>query len=144
MVTPLFCFRLSSFFSPSLYQSEALSSLSISISLSLSLSLSLLFSLFHSFSLFTLPSPSSFSSLSPFLSLSLSFLDFSYQSFFLATSRSNHQGLLLKNIHGPFAHLLQFEMASIHYYFARKQVGDTQKRGKPEMRSSCRNSLDLH
>ena len=34
-------------------------------------------------------------------------------------------------------------MASIHHYFARKQVGDTQKRGKPEMRSSCRNSLDL-
>ena len=33
-------------------------------------------------------------------------------------------------------------MASIHHYFARKQVGDTQKRGKPEMRSSCRNSLD--
>ena len=29
-------------------------------------------------------------------------------------------------------------MASIHLYFARKQVGDTQKRGKPEMRSSCR------
>ena len=35
-------------------------------------------------------------------------------------------------------------MASIHHYFARKQVGDTQKRGKPEMRSSCRKSLDLH
>ena len=35
-------------------------------------------------------------------------------------------------------------MASIHLYFARKQVGDTPKRGKPEMRSSCRNSLDLH
>ena len=34
-------------------------------------------------------------------------------------------------------------MASIHLYFARKQVGDTPKRGKPEMRSSCRNSLDL-
>ena len=32
--------------------------------------------------------------------------------------------------------------ASVHY-FARKQVGDTQKRGKPEMRSSCRNSLDF-
>ena len=29
-------------------------------------------------------------------------------------------------------------MASIHNNFARKQVGDTQKRGKPEMRSSCR------
>ena len=25
-------------------------------------------------------------------------------------------------------------MASIHLYFARKQVGDTPKRGKPEMR----------
>ena len=35
-------------------------------------------------------------------------------------------------------------MGSIHLYFARKQVGDTPKRGKPEMRSSCRNSLDLH
>ena len=35
-------------------------------------------------------------------------------------------------------------MASIHHYFARKQVGNTQKRGKPEMRSSCRNSIDLH
>ena len=35
-------------------------------------------------------------------------------------------------------------MASIHLYFAGKQVGDTQKRGKPEMRSSCRKSLDLH
>ena len=35
-------------------------------------------------------------------------------------------------------------MASIHLYFARKQVGDTPKRGKLEMRSSCRNSLDLH
>ena len=35
-------------------------------------------------------------------------------------------------------------MASIHHYFARKQVGDTQKRGKPEMHSSGRNSLDLH
>ena len=35
-------------------------------------------------------------------------------------------------------------MASIHLYFARKQVGDNQKRGKPEMRSSCRKSLDLH
>ena len=34
-------------------------------------------------------------------------------------------------------------MASIHLYFAGKQVGDTQKRGKPEMRSSCRKSLDL-
>ena len=34
-------------------------------------------------------------------------------------------------------------MTSIHH-FARQQVGDTQKRGKPEMRSSCRNSLDLH
>ena len=32
-------------------------------------------------------------------------------------------------------------MASIHLYFAGKQVGDTQKRGKPEMRSSCRKSL---
>ena len=30
-------------------------------------------------------------------------------------------------------------MQSIHLYFERKQVGDTQKRGKPEMRSSCRN-----
>ena len=37
-----------------------------------------------------------------------------------------------------------FTMGSIHLYFARKQVGDTPKRGKPEMRSSCRNSLDLH
>ena len=36
------------------------------------------------------------------------------------------------------------KMASIHLCFARKQVGDTQKRGKPEMRSSCRKSLDLH
>ena len=27
-------------------------------------------------------------------------------------------------------------MASIHLYFAGKQVGDTQKRGKPEMRES--------
>ena len=35
-------------------------------------------------------------------------------------------------------------MASIHLYFARKQVGDTPKRGKLEMRSYCRNSLDLH
>ena len=35
-------------------------------------------------------------------------------------------------------------MVSVHHYFARKQVGDTQKRGKPEMCSSCRNSLDLH
>ena len=35
-------------------------------------------------------------------------------------------------------------MASIHLYFVGKQVGDTQKRGKPEMRSSCRKSLDLH
>ena len=35
-------------------------------------------------------------------------------------------------------------IASIRHYFARKQVGDTQKRGKPEMRSSCRNSLNLH
>ena len=35
-------------------------------------------------------------------------------------------------------------MASIHLYFAGKQVGDTQKRGKPEMRSFCRKSLDLH
>ena len=35
-------------------------------------------------------------------------------------------------------------MASIHLYFTRKQVGDAPKRGKPEMRSSCRNSLDLH
>ena len=35
-------------------------------------------------------------------------------------------------------------MASIHHYFARKQVGDTNKRGKPEMRSLRRNSLDLH
>ena len=35
-------------------------------------------------------------------------------------------------------------MASIHHYFACEQVGDTQERGKPEMRSSCRNSLDLH
>ena len=35
-------------------------------------------------------------------------------------------------------------MASIPYNLARKQVGDTQKRGKPEMRSSCSNSLDLH
>ena len=41
------------------------------------------------------------------------------------------------------AHYLR-AMASIHHYFARKQVGDTQKRGKPEMRSSCTNSLDLH
>ena len=32
-------------------------------------------------------------------------------------------------------------MASIHLYFAGKQVGDTQKRGKHEMRSSCRKSL---
>ena len=38
----------------------------------------------------------------------------------------------------------KFLMASIHLYFARKQVGDTPKRGKPNMRSSCRNSLDLH
>ena len=37
-----------------------------------------------------------------------------------------------------------WSMASIHHYFAWKQVGDTRKRGKPEMRSSCRNSLDLH
>ena len=29
-------------------------------------------------------------------------------------------------------------------YFTRKQVGDAQKREKPEMRSSCRNSLALH
>ena len=35
-------------------------------------------------------------------------------------------------------------MVSIRHYFARKQVGDAQKRGKPEMRSSCRKSLDLH
>ena len=35
-------------------------------------------------------------------------------------------------------------MASIYLYFGGKQVGDTQKRGKPEMRSSCRKSLDLH
>ena len=41
-------------------------------------------------------------------------------------------------------HLCSEQMGSIHLYFARKQVGDTPKRGKPEMRSSCRNSLDLH
>ena len=35
-------------------------------------------------------------------------------------------------------------LASIHNNFARKQVGDTQKRGKPEMLTSCRNSLDFH
>ena len=35
-------------------------------------------------------------------------------------------------------------MASIHNNFARKKVRDTQKRGKPEMRGSCRNSLGLH
>ena len=35
-------------------------------------------------------------------------------------------------------------MASIHHSFARKQMKDTQKRGKPELRSSCRKSLDLH
>ena len=35
-------------------------------------------------------------------------------------------------------------MASIHLYFAGKQVGDIQKRRKPEMRSSCRKSFDLH
>ena len=35
-------------------------------------------------------------------------------------------------------------MASIHHYYPRKQVGDTQKHGKSEMRSSCRKSLDLH
>ena len=40
-----------------------------------------------------------------------------------------------------FSHLGVFLMASIHLYFAGKQVGDTQKRGKPEMRSSCRKSL---
>ena len=39
---------------------------------------------------------------------------------------------------------LWVSLASIHLYFAGKQVGDTQKRGKPEMRSSCRTSLDLH
>ena len=42
------------------------------------------------------------------------------------------------------APLTKVSMASIHLYFAGKQVGDTQKRGKPEMRSSCRKSLDLH
>ena len=31
-----------------------------------------------------------------------------------------------------------YRMVSIHHYFARKQVGDTQKRGESEMRSSCR------
>ena len=40
--------------------------------------------------------------------------------------------------------LVPLRMASIHLYFAGKQVGDTQKRGKLEMRSSCRKSLDLH
>ena len=35
-------------------------------------------------------------------------------------------------------------MASIHHNFARKQVGDTQKGRKPEVRSSCKNSLDWH
>ena len=45
---------------------------------------------------------------------------------------------------GGGGHLCGCSMASIYHYFARKQVGDTQKCGKPEMRSSCRNSLDLH
>ena len=48
-------------------------------------------------------------------------------------------GQLTKRIHGK-----KRRMASIHHYFARKQVGDTQKRGKPEMCSSCRKLLDLH
>ena len=39
---------------------------------------------------------------------------------------------------------MRWSMASIHHYFVWKQVGDTQKCGKPEMRSSCRSSLDLH
>ena len=44
-----------------------------------------------------------------------------------------------------FSSFWKVQMASNpHYNFARKQVGDTRKRGKPEMRSSCRNSLDLH
>ena len=43
----------------------------------------------------------------------------------------------------PQAAQYSTRMASLHHYFARQQVGDTQKRGKPEMRSSCRNSLDI-
>ena len=58
--------------------------------------------------------------------------------------RRKHWEKLLSLVVDDLIPSYYFSMASIHHYFARKQVGDTQKRGKPEMRSSYRNSLDLH
>ena len=48
-----------------------------------------------------------------------------------------------QSVHSTTPHIMLYPewhdlMASIHLYFARKQVGDTPKFGKPEMRSSCR------
>ena len=49
-----------------------------------------------------------------------------------------HRVLVLANLCSTQKRQKKNPMASIHHYFARKQVGDTQKRGKPEMRSSCK------